>query len=156
EEDDGEGKQGEASGHAWKSSRGRRRRRGRRGRRGTAAVLLSALSALSAFSALLGCPPKPPQRPHIRRVAQLLEGALADLANALARHAEQLADLLEGQGFRALLEAVVQAEDLALAGREVALEDAVDELALQAAVGHLLDLAAASAGDPLAEGAGAA
>src|SRR6185295_13259147 len=35
----------------------------------------------------------------------------------------------------------------------VALEDAVDELALQPAVGHLLDLTLAGAGDALAEGA---
>ena len=66
---------------------------------------------------------------HVRRLAQLLEGALADLADALAGDAEQLADLLEGQRLGSFLQPIVQVKDLALAGSEVAVEDAVDELA---------------------------
>src|SRR5688500_3214580 len=85
----------------------------------------------SAVPPALRRPPEPPERPHVGAVAQLLEGALADLADALAGDAEQRADLLERQGLGALLETVVEREDLALAGREMALEETVDELALE-------------------------
>src|SRR5215210_1746979 len=112
-------------------------------------------SVLPSFRLPSGRPPEPPQCPHVRRVPQLLEGALSDLADTLAGDTEELADLLECECLGAFLQAVVQAEDLALARREVPLEDAVDELALQPAVGLLLDLAATGAGHPLAERAGA-
>ena len=67
--------------------------------------------------------PEPPQRSHVRAVAQLLERALADLADALARDAEERADLLERHRLGAFLEPVVEGEDLALARGEVALEE---------------------------------
>src|SRR5262245_3531812 len=100
--------------------------------------------------------PVPPQRPHVRAVAQLLEGALADLADPLAGDAEEGADLFEGQGLGAFLEAVVERENLAFTRGEMALGELVDELALESRVRHLLDLHLAVAGDPLAERAGAA
>ena len=100
-------------------------------------------------------PQNPREGPDVRRVAQLLERALADLPDALAGDAHELADLLEGHRLGAFLEAVVQREDLPLARRQVTLEDAVDELAHQLAVGHLLDLAPSGAGEALAERAGA-
>src|SRR5881296_1827981 len=57
-------------------------------------------------------------------------------------------------GLAAFFEAVIEVEDLPLAGGEVFLEDAVDELTHQLAVGLLLDLAALLAGEPLAQRGG--
>src|SRR6476659_8204328 len=76
--------------------------------------------------------PEPAQRPHVRAVAELLEGPLADLADALAGDAEEGADLFEGEGLRAFLETVVQGENLAFARGEMALEELIDELPLKA------------------------
>src|SRR3569832_919725 len=59
-------------------------------------------------------------------LAELLEGALADLADALAGDAHEGPDLLERHRLGALVEAVVEGEDLPLAGGEVLAEDAVD------------------------------
>src|SRR3954471_736409 len=72
--------------------------------------------------------------PAVRRFAQLLERALAYLADPLAGDAHELSNPLEGHRFGALVEAVVQVQDLPLAGGEVALEDAIDELAHQLVV----------------------
>src|SRR4029453_14736113 len=84
-------------------------------------VIRAALNfQLSPSFPSLCCSPESPERPDIGRVPQLLERALTDLADALAGNAEELADLLEGQGFGPFLEAVVQREDLPLARREVA------------------------------------
>src|SRR3989440_9782677 len=80
---------------------------------------------------------------------QLLERPLSYLSDAFPRHTHQRPDLLEGHGLAALLEAVIEIENLALAGGQVYLEDAVDELTLQLAVGLLLDLAALLAGEAL-------
>src|SRR5262245_8550225 len=86
---------------------------------------------------------------------ELLERALADLAHPLARDAEQLADALERQRLGAMIEAVIEREDAALARREVALEEPPDEFALELRVGRLLDLARHRTGDPLTERDGA-
>ena len=93
---------------------------------------------------------------HVGGLAQLLEGALADLADPFAGDAEQLADALEGQGVGALFEAVVEVEDLAFAGGEILVEEPVDELAGEPGVGLLLDVGTTGAREPLAECAGAA
>src|SRR5690606_8054722 len=61
-------------------------------------------------------------------LAELLERAIADLSDALPRHAEEGADLLE----RALLpvvESVVQIEDLPLPLGQIALEHRLEEVA---------------------------
>src|SRR5581483_3506827 len=94
--------------------------------------------------------PFPPQRLHVGRVAQLLEGALADLADPLPGHPEERADLLQGERLGAFLEPVVEREDLALPRGEVPLEQPVDELAPEPRVGELLDVAAGHPGHPLA------
>src|SRR5256712_3159801 len=98
--------------------------------------------------------PKSLQSPPVGRLPQLLERPLSYLPDALARDAHQRPDLLERHRFAAFLEPVVEVEDLALARREVLLEDAVDELAHQLAVGLLLDLAAFLTGEALAQGGG--
>src|SRR5689334_17817598 len=87
----------------------------------------------------------------VRRFAELLEGALANLADALAGDAHEGADLLERHRFRAFFEAVVEVEDLSLARREILLEYAIDKLAHQLVVGDFLDLGAVDAGEPFAQ-----
>src|SRR5690554_4223306 len=72
--------------------------------------------------------PEPGQRFAIRAFAQLLERAVADLADAFPRDAEERADLLE-RALLAVVQAVVQVKDLALALRQILLEHAVEELA---------------------------
>ena len=74
----------------------------------TRSTVLAPLAALAAATPL----PRTPQSPHVGRVAQLLEGPLADLADALAGDAEQRADLLQGERLGAFLEPVVEREDL--------------------------------------------
>ena len=76
--------------------------------------------------------PKAREPADVGGVPQLLEGALPDLANALPGDAEQRANLLQGERLGTFFQAIVKREDLALARGEMALEDAVDELALQA------------------------
>src|SRR2546428_1412717 len=98
--------------------------------------------------------PKSLQSPTVGRFPQLLEGAFPYLPDYLPRHSHQRPDLLERHRLAAFFETVVQIEDLALARREVLLEDAVDELAHQLAVGLLLDLAAFLTGEALAQGGG--
>src|SRR5687767_8722192 len=60
--------------------------------------------------------------------AQLLERPVADLADALARNPQHAADLLE-RALLALVQAVVQVQDLALALGEVLFEHLLQELA---------------------------
>src|SRR5690606_32320482 len=62
---------------------------------------------------LVGAPERG-QRLSVRALAQLLEGAVADLADAFAGHAEQRADLFE-RPLLPVVETVVEVEDLALA-----------------------------------------
>src|SRR5882757_10814873 len=93
---------------------------------------------LLSLPAVLRCSPEPLESFPVGRLAQLFECPFADLSNALAGHAHQGADLLERHRLAAFLEAVVEIEDLAFARRQVLLEDAVDELAHQLAVGALL------------------
>src|SRR5215213_2456844 len=100
--------------------------------------------------------PEPRERSAVRRFAELLERALADLADALAGDPHERADLLEGHRLGAFLEPVVEIEDLALAGGQVAGEDPVDELPHQLEVGYVLDLGAIDAGEAFAERAGLA
>src|SRR3989442_4107295 len=100
----------------------------------------------------LRSPPESLECPPVGRLPQLLERPLSYLPDALARDAHQRPDLLERHRLAAFFETVVQIEDLALARREVLLEDAVDELAHQLAVGLLLDLAAFLTGEALAQG----
>src|SRR5213594_2375866 len=96
-------------------------------------------------------PPESLQRPAVWGFPQLLKRPFAYLPDALPRHSHQRPDLLERHGLAAFLEPVIEVEDLALARREVLLEDPVDELAHQLAVGLLLDLAALLACEPLAQ-----
>src|SRR5260370_31208286 len=103
-----------------------------------------------ARSGSLGRAPEALEGPPVGGFPQLFKRALADLPNALPRHPHQGPDLLERHRLAAFLEAVIEVEDLALAGGEILLEDAIDDLAHQLAVGLLLDLAALLAGEPLA------
>src|SRR5207302_9076570 len=96
-----------------------------------------------------GSSPEALQRSAIGGFPQLLERPLSYLSDAFPRHTHQRPDLLEGHGLAALFEAVIEIENLALAGGQVYLEDAVDELTHQLAVGLLLDLAALLAGEAL-------
>src|SRR5215213_6087292 len=114
------------------------------------ASLLPSLPA-SRLTRPLGCSPESSQSADVRRVPQLLEGSLPDLADAFPGDPEERADLFQGQGLGALFQAVVQRQDFPLPRGEMALEDAVDELALEAHVRHLLDLHPAGTGHPLAE-----
>src|SRR6185436_15293826 len=102
---------------------------------------------------LLRCP-EPAQRTSIRALAQLLERALPNLADALARHSHQGADLLERHRLGTFLETVVEVQDLALARREVAAEHAVDELPHELVVGALFDLLAVDSGEALTQRGG--
>src|SRR3989454_8909760 len=77
--------------------------------------------------------------------------SFSDLADAFARDAHQRSYLLQRHRLAALFESVVEIENLALARREILLEDAIDELAHQFAVGALFDLAALLPGEALAE-----
>src|SRR5687768_10433722 len=104
-----------------------------------------------AAAAESGRRPEAGERKPVRRFTKLLEGALANLPDALARHAHQRADLLQRHRLGTLLQPVVEVEDLALARREVLPEDAVDELAHELCVGAVLDLAAVDSGEALAE-----
>src|SRR3989475_1832758 len=99
-------------------------------------------------------PPESLQRPAVRGFPHLFKGPLPYLPDALARDSHQRPDLLERHCLAAFFETVVEVEDLALARREILLEDAVDELAHQLAVGLLLDLAAFLTGEALAQGGG--
>src|SRR5206468_1990077 len=102
------------------------------------------------------CSPEPFQRLTVRGFPQLLERPLAYLPDPLSRDAHEGSDLFERHRLAPLLEAVIEIQDLALARRQVLLEDAVDELAHQAAVGFLLDLPALLPGEPLAQRGGIA
>src|SRR5690606_8292190 len=93
-----------------------------------------------AASRLVGAP-EPGERLAVRALAELLEGAVADLADPLARDAEQRADLLE-RPLLAVVQAVVEVEDLALALRQVLLEHPVEELAPGLRLDALLDVLA--------------
>src|SRR6266540_2218831 len=90
----------------------------------------------------LSRPPEPLERFPVRRFSQFLECPLSNLPDSFPRDAHQRADLLERHRLAALFESVVEIENLALARREILLEDPVDEFAHQLAVGALLDLAA--------------
>src|SRR5579884_1492103 len=98
--------------------------------------------------------PESAERPAVGGFAQLLEGAFADLADALPSHAHQRPDLLESHGLGALFQPIVEVEDLPLPGGQVLLEYAIDELAHQLVVRHLFDLGAVNAGEALTEGGG--
>src|SRR4026209_487129 len=102
-----------------------------------------------------GRAPEPPEGPHIGGIAKLLEGPLPDLPDALAGDSEQGADLFQGERLGSLFQSGIEGQDLPFAGGEMTLEYPVDELALQANVGHLLDLDATAAGNPLAQRRGA-
>src|SRR5690606_20268076 len=73
--------------------------------------------------------PERGERFTIGALAQLLERAIPDLPDALARDAEQRADLLQ-RPLLTVIQTVVQIENLALALRQVLLEHAVEELTL--------------------------
>src|SRR5256885_12094056 len=96
----------------------------------------------SSFCRSSGGSPKALERPAVGRLAQLLERPFSDLPDSLPGDAHERSDLLERHGLAALLETVVEVEDLALTRGQELLEDAVDELAHQLAVRLLLDLPA--------------
>src|SRR5207249_11372244 len=89
-----------------------------------------------------GGSPDAPQSPSVRRLPQLFECPFPYLPDPFPRDAHQRAVLLERHRLAAFLEAVIEVENLAIARRQVLLEDAVDELADQLAVCLLLDFAA--------------
>src|SRR5512141_2429654 len=95
--------------------------------------------------------PEPRKRGSVGRLTQLLESALADLADALAGHSHQCADLLESHCVGALLETVVQVKDLSLTRCQVLSEHLVDELLHQVEIGDFLDLGAIDAGESFTE-----
>src|SRR6266511_1136264 len=99
----------------------------------------------------LGCSPEPLERFAIGRFSQLLKCPFSNLPDALARDSHQRADLLERHRLAALFEPVIEIENLALARREILVEDPIDEFAHQLGVGALFDLAAFLAGEALAE-----
>src|SRR6266516_2657156 len=99
----------------------------------------------------LGCSPEPLERFAVGRLSQLLKCPFSNLPDALARDAHQRADLLERHRLAALFEPVIEIENLALARREILVEDPIDEFAHQLAVGALLDLAAFLSREALAE-----
>src|SRR5438477_1591967 len=108
-------------------------------------------SASTLTSRRLGRSPEAFQCPAIRRFPQLLERPFAYLSDALPRDAHQRPDFLERHRLAAFFEAVIEVEDLALARRQVLLEDAVDELTHQLAVGRFLDLPALLPREALAQ-----
>src|SRR5207245_3899104 len=81
--------------------------------------------------------------------AQLLEGALPDLAHPLSGHAQHRADPFEGERLGAFFETVVQRENTLLSGGEIAAEQPGEELSLQTDVHELLDVSPEGAGDSL-------
>src|SRR6266508_1854189 len=95
--------------------------------------------------------PEPLQSLPIRRFAQLFKCAFSNLPDSLTRDAHERADLLERHRLAALFESVVEIENFAFARREILLEDPIDELAHQLAVGALFDLAAFLPREALAE-----
>src|SRR5213596_2575220 len=85
---------------------------------------------------------KIPSKPYRRATPAASRRRVPLSADSLPRHSHKRPDLLERHRLAAFFETVVEVEDLALARREILLEDAVDELAHQLAVGLFLDLAA--------------
>src|SRR3954452_25217065 len=90
------------------------------------------------------------QRRPVRALAQLLEGAVADLADALAGHPQHRPDLIQ-RALLALVQPVVEVEDLALALGEVLLEHPLQELAPRLALHLFLDLHRLAPREALAE-----
>src|SRR5256886_8594888 len=95
--------------------------------------------------------PESLQRFAVRRLAKFFECPLSNLSDSFTSDAHQCADLLERHRLAALFESVVQIENLALARREILLENPIDEFAHQFAVGALFDLAAFLSRETLAE-----
>src|ERR1051325_10352757 len=87
-----------------------------------------------------------------RRIAELVEGPLPDLADPLAGDPEHRPDALEGERLAAFLEAVVEAQDPLLPRREVAAEERGEDLLAQPGVHQVLDLPGGIARHPLPEG----
>src|SRR5207245_5116898 len=71
------------------------------------------------------CPPETLECPPVRRFPKFFERPLPDLPDPFARDSHQRADLFERHGLAAFFETIVEIEDLALAGGQVFLEDAV-------------------------------
>src|SRR5204863_112947 len=79
------------------------------------------------------------------------ESTLSYLTDSLSRDPHQGADLLERHRVRPVLEAVVEVENFALAGRQVFAKDTIDELAHQMEVGDVFDLTTIDPGEALAQ-----
>ena len=84
------------------------------------------------------------------RIGPLLEGTVADLADPLARDAEQGSDLLQCPLFT-VVEAVVEIEDLPLPLGQVLLEHCLEEVATSDGLHVLFDVGRLGTGKALAE-----
>src|ERR1700730_16293988 len=113
-------------------------------------------SLLRSDSSALDLAPESRERRTVRRLTQLLERPLADLSDPLTGDAHQRADLFERHRVGALFEAVIEVKDLPLAWGEVLSKNAIDELAHQMEVRHVLDLGAIHSGETLSKRAGLA
>src|SRR5690606_24103583 len=94
--------------------------------------------------------PKPFEGGTVRAFPELLECAIPDLTNPLAGHTEQHPDLLQ-RPLLALVQPVVEVEDLSLALGEVLLEHPLEELAASLRLDLLLDLFRFRTGETLTE-----
>src|SRR5690606_29814035 len=94
--------------------------------------------------------PETLQRGAIGTLPKLLERSVPDLTDSLARYPKQHTDLLQCS-FLALIEAVVQVEDLPLSFGEVLLEHSLEELAACLRLDLLLDLLGFGASEAFTE-----
>src|SRR5207247_9463994 len=111
----------------------------------SAGVFSNCFAAVSLF-------PLPPSAPESRegrtvwRFTELLESALTDLPDTLARNAHQRANLFQRHRVRPLLETVIKVKDLSLARGEVLPKNAVDKLAHQVKVRHVFNIGSVHTG----------
>src|SRR5690606_17791753 len=94
--------------------------------------------------------PEPFQRRTVRTLPELLERPVADLPDPLPGHAEQHPDLFQ-RTLLALIQTVVQIEDLAFAFGEILLEHPLQEFATGLELHLFFDLVRLGSGEAFAE-----